>query len=414
MPAAPKPNNEKLRLEALQSYSILDTLPEKEYDQITKLAATICGTPISLVSLVDADRQWFKSRTGLDATATSRDLAFCAHAILDPKDPLIVENALEDERFLDNNLVTGPPDIRFYAGITLTTPDGYSIGTLCVIDQIPRKLSPQQIEALVILANNVVSLLELRKSKLEQNKLIEQLRISNKNLNQFALIASHDLQEPIRMINSYVTLLSKKYSGNLDEKADRFINYAVDGCKQMEKLIDGLLAFSRVESNDDKAEKISCHDVLEQVVIDFELKIKETNASIKWKEMPTVIAVPSQLKIVFRNLLGNAMKYCVDRAPEIHISAEKIDGFYKFSVKDNGIGIKSEYQSKIFEMFKRLHSRKEFKGTGIGLTITKQIIERHGGTISLDSIPDEGTTFYFTIPVNSRTQYLEELKIANY
>ena len=185
-------SKEKERLASLESYSILDTLPEEEYDNLTAIAAEICGTPISLVSLLDNKRQWFKSHHGIDASETPKEYAFCAHAINSEEDILIVQDSRTDERFHDNPLVTGDPRVIFYAGIPLSTENGLPLGTLCVIDHKPKLLSQSQIASLKALAKQVMNLLKLRKSKIQLNKTIDSLEEKNIELERFAYIAAHD------------------------------------------------------------------------------------------------------------------------------------------------------------------------------------------------------------------------------
>jgi len=412
MEIAPKPKNEKQRIEALNSYNILDSLPEKEYDDITQLASFICDTPIALISLVDNDRQWFKSKTGLEVTETSRDLAFCAHAILEPDKILIVDNADTDERFIDNPLVTAAPNVKFYAGCPLNTPSGHSLGTLCVIDTIARNITSRQEEALKILADNVVNLLELRKAKEKQKQLINKLYNSNKELEQFAYVASHDLQEPLRVISSYVQLLSKRYKGNLDSSADKFIDYTVDGCNRMQALIEGLLKFSRVETNKNEMKWHCSNKILTDVMKDLQIRVMESNAKVTWGELPFLYVDASQMNIVFQNLIKNGIKYNKNDSPEITIHAEKEDDMWIFKVRDNGIGVEEKFHDSIFKIFKRLHSFSEYTGTGIGLSICKKIIERHEGEISIESKPNEGSTFLFTLPARERDKQMNSQKQA--
>ena len=226
----------------------------------------------------------------------------------------------------------------------------------------------------------------------------KQLLRSNEDLSQFAYVASHDLKEPLRMISSYVQLLSQKYSGQLEGDADRYIGYAVDGCIRMKILIDGLLKFSRIDSSEEEMIAVNVHNILKDVLFELELQILESNAKITWKDIPNIIASPSQVRTVFRNLISNSIKYCDRDIPEINISAIQSDDLVTISIEDNGIGIEDQYHKKIFTIFSRLHSREKYTGTGIGLSITKKIIDRHGGSIWLDSEPDTGTTFNFTFP----------------
>ncbi len=412
MEIAPKPKNEKQRIEALNSYNILDSLPEKEYDDITQLASFICDTPIALISLVDNDRQWFKSKTGLEVTETSRDLAFCAHAILEPDKILIVDNADTDERFIDNPLVTAAPNVKFYAGCPLNTPSGHSLGTLCVIDTIARKITSRQEKTLKILADNIVNLLELRKAKEKQKQLIGKLYSSNKELEQFAYVASHDLQEPLRVISSYVQLLSKRYKGKLDSNADKYIDYTVDGCSRMQALIEGLLKFSRIETNKNEMKWHCSHKILTGVMQDLQIRATERNAKVTWDELPFLYVDASQMSIVFQNLIKNGIKYNKNDSPEIKIHAEKANDMWVFKVRDNGIGVDEKFHDSIFKIFKRLHSFSEYTGTGIGLSICKKIIERHEGEISIESKPNEGSTFVFTLPAREIYEQINSQKQA--
>ena len=229
MPAAIKPENEEQRLKDLTNYKILDTLPEQEYNNITKLTSIICNVPIALVSLVDRDRQWFKAKTGLGANETHRNLAFCAHAVLDPEGPLIVENAAENRMFSDNALVTGDPNIRFYAGYPLNTSSGHCLGTLCAIDRKPRSLTQEQSEILKYLSNYVVILLELRKQANTPN-------ISSQ-FGQFALIASQNIGETIVLIKKY----EASSRSHLDDAAKQCIQMFLDSASKTQEVLKLLI-----------------------------------------------------------------------------------------------------------------------------------------------------------------------------
>jgi signal transduction histidine kinase len=226
----------------------------------------------------------------------------------------------------------------------------------------------------------------------------QELTRSNAELEQFAYAASHDLQEPLRMVKSYVELIRRRYQGQLDEDADDFINFAVDGAERMRVLINDLLKYSRVTTHGQSFEPTDCAAVLEHTLTNLQIAIEESGAVVISHELPVVPADATQLLQLFQNLIGNAIKFRKKEIqPEIHLSAEHSRGEWTFSVRDNGIGIAPEYFERIFMIFKRLHHREAYDGTGIGLAVCQKIVERHGGRIWVESELGKGSTFYFTI-----------------
>jgi signal transduction histidine kinase len=226
---------------------------------------------------------------------------------------------------------------------------------------------------------------------------LEALKNSNDELEQFAYIASHDLQEPLRMVSSFVQLLSKKYKDKLDPNANEYINFAAEGAQRMQKMIQDLLEYSRIQTQGKNLKEINIENVLLQAQKNLQIKIEETGTVIKQGEFHPVIGDESQLVRLFQNLIGNAIKFHSEKKTEILITSESQDDCILFSVQDNGIGIDQQFEEKIFQIFQRLHTREEFEGTGIGLAVCKRIVERHGGKIWFKSEPGKGTTFFFTI-----------------
>ena len=232
----------------------------------------------------------------------------------------------------------------------------------------------------------------------ERKEYRRKLEESNERLEQFAYAASHDLQEPLRMVTSYLDLLESRYADDIDEDGEEFIAYAVDGAERMKEMIDGLLEYSRVETQGESFEPVDLEGVLADVKKNLELQIDESNAVIELSKLPCVKGDQRQLGQLFQNLLCNAIEYSGDEPRCIHISAEKEGVEWIVSVRDNGIGIQPDQQDRIFDVFQRLHSHEEYTGTGIGLALCKRIVERHGGEIWVDSEPSEGSTFSFTLP----------------
>lgn len=261
-------------------------------------------------------------------------------------------------------------------------------------------LAPIQTEAGLLVLAAVVDISERNKAAAALMAKTRELERSNAELEQFAYVASHDLREPLRMVASYTELLAERYGGKLDERADKYIGYIIDGARRMQRLVSDLLALSRVGTQGKPMEPIDSANVVKNVIRAMTPSIRETNAQIAPGSLPVVAADEVQLGQLFQNLIGNAIKFrAPDRPPSIIIDAKRANGAWVFSVQDNGIGIESQYSERIFQMFQRLHGRDEYEGNGIGLAIAKKIVERHGGTIWLSSTVGEGTVFYFSLPV---------------
>ncbi len=253
-------------------------------------------------------------------------------------------------------------------------------------------------ELIDTLAREIGRYIQRKQAEEKLKETMEELERSNQELGHFAYVASHDLQEPLRMVASYVQLLKKRYKGKLDDDADEFIGFAVDGAKRMQGLINDLLTYSRVGTKGKPFEPTNSETIFKQATDNLKIAIEESAAVITHEPLPTVMADGSQLSQLLQNLIGNGIKFKSDGQPQINVSAQKKDNEWLFSVHGNGIGIDPKDQERIFKIFQRLHSRSEYPGTGIGLAVCKKIVERHGGRIWVESEPGEGSTFYFTIP----------------
>lgn len=384
------PENETQRLEATKSYNILDTLPEQDYDSITELAAYICDIPIALITALDDKRNFFKSHHGIPFNESPRDISFCGHAILG-NEILIIEDAREDERFKDNPLVTDQNAI-FYAGVPLVNPEGFKLGTICVFDHKPKKLSARQLNALKTLGKQVVHLLELRRSnyKLSQAKIDLELRYIQ--LKAFANHVSHDLKSPLSNIMSLADLLESENDFSPENKT--YIKHIQDSATILKDYIDSMLKHYKSEELINSAKEIvRLSDIFEDIK---KLLISKgdilTYPDVEIKNINK--AAVSQILI---NLVDNALKYNVMSPRFVKIKYESLDKFHKFYVIDNGIGIPKDKQEHIFEIFSTVSGEFSTTSTGIGLSTVKTLVEKLNGKISVSSEENKGSSFIFTI-----------------
>jgi PAS domain S-box-containing protein len=260
-------------------------------------------------------------------------------------------------------------------------------------------LSPLHTESESLIISIIRDITARKRAEEQLRATAADLERSNRELEQFAYVASHDLQEPLRMVASYTQLLARRYQGRLDQDADEFIGFAVDGALRMQELINDLLMYSRVGSRALELQQVDANGVVDRVVGDLAGAIEDSGATVTRDDLPIVRADSMQLQQLFQNLIANGIKFRrADEPPRVHVSAQRAGAGWSFAVSDNGIGIEPQYLDRIFALFQRLHSRAEYPGTGIGLAICKKIVERHGGTMAVHSEPGLGTTFEFTLP----------------
>lgn len=393
------PPNESDRLDALSSYALLDSLPEKEYDEITALASMICDAPISLISLIDKDRQWFKSCHGMSINETPRELSFCAHAINQKNQTLIVNDARKDERFQNNPFVISDPNLVFYAGVPLISPEGHPLGTLCVLDTKPKQLTSEQQKALEILSHQLMKLMELRKMTLLLHQNIKKLNARNKTLDKFVSVAAHDIKSPMNNVLALSDMLLEDYAKTMHPEAVELLEHIHTSALHSTHLIDGILDYSK-DPNSISEHKESIHmksflHVMEELLVTN----KSIQMTIEVDDNLYAYMNKTALQQIFSNLISNSIKYNDQDIAKITIQVIEGDSELKISVKDNGPGIKPKDKKRIFKLFSTTANRDKdgFHGTGIGLATVKNLIQSLGGKISVISEKDEGANFVFTL-----------------
>jgi len=389
------PQNEEQRLAALRSYYVLDTVPEEAFDRITRLASNIFNAPIALVSLLDANRQWFKSHHGIDATESPRDFAFCGYTILDDK-VMVVPNALLDERFKNNPLVVNYPHIRFYAGAPLTTPDGYQLGSLCVIDnQIRETITDKQRGILQDLAAMVVEEMELYRA---ENKA----RLANEAKSLFIANISHEIRTPMNAIMGFADMLM---DSPLSLEQRQQVSMIRNSGEALLDIINDVLDISKIEAGRLEIEHVSfrLRSVVEEVLTLFSLKAAEKYLPLISDFAPDlpekIIGDPYRIRQVLMNLISNAIKFTQAGHVKVHLSYTHSTQTLHCSVEDTDIGIKSKNLGKIFDDFTQedMSVTRHYGGTGLGLSICKRLIDRMGGTLKAASTLGKGSCFSFTL-----------------
>lgn len=401
MSAAPLPPNERERLKALLDYELLDTTAEQEYDDLARLASAICQTPIAVISLVDADRQWFKAKMGIAAEGTPRDIAFCAHTILE-EGLFIVDDALKDARFADNPLVTSDPSIRFYVGAPLRTPEGHALGTICAIDRVPRKLTQEQKDGLRTLARMVMRRFEVRRTFLEMRSSAQKILDLAASKDRFLAILAHDLMSPFASIVSFSDILMTEDDLSREEQEVMLAKIRRSGESTI-KLLQDLLRWSLAETGQMSHSPVPIHvrTLLSRIVELLSGVATKKSLRLEVHAAPGtyVLADQNMLHSVLQNLLFNAIKFTPDGG-SIRVSAEQQGTMVEIAVTDTGVGMTPEQVHQLFraQLPASTQGTGGERGTGLGLLLCQQFVQKNGGTLHVESEPNKGTTFRVTIP----------------
>ena len=386
---------ENERLASLKSFKILDSLPEEDYDAITSLAASICDTEFSLVSFVDEERQWFKSHYGLEVKETPVSYSFCAHAIRQSTEIFIIPDARDDVRFATNPLVMDEPGIVFYAGVPLVDDDGYSLGTLCVIDRRKRELNNQQIDALKTLARQVMNLLRLRKNKRELERNTRKLEEKNRELQSFAYRVANDIRNPLSSIAVLAKDLAKQMQRKNNDEA-LMLNVIHESAAKLNQTVNGILQFSLSQ---EKLEKEKSQVNLVELTDDLRnLFHLEKDLIIElYSTIDEIFVNRPALETIFINLISNAIQFNQKPSVQVVIEAELAGDHYKIRMLDNGPALSAYTRERLGNSFNLTEGDK--REDSIGLSTVKSLVEGMGGSLKVISRPKQWTAFTILLPV---------------
>ncbi len=393
------PTNELERQAALDKYQLLDTMSEERYDDITAMVSTICNAPIAMITLVDKDRTYFKSKYGVNLEEAPRDLSFCSHAINQEEDLMIVHDARKDPRFVDNPIIKEYNTV-FYAGVQLRDSNGFKLGMLCVYDHRPRRLNNNQKKALRALSQQVMLLFEEHYQNIQLRQVRKELNERNEELKDFAGIVSHDLKAPLSNIIMISDLLRKK-EPNLKPSSIDYMQKLKDSAASMSRYIDGMLVFYKSEelvSGD--YDEVSYIDIVEDVIA---MTVLDENTHVVYRptQETTIVTNHMALEQVLINLVTNAIKYSDKEKTLVEIGLKVVDGCYRISIRDNGSGIAPDKLPSIFKLFYIAtdNDRHGKPGTGIGLATVARLLEHMNGRIGVESELGSWTEFTVTLPI---------------
>lgn len=386
--AVREPDDEAARLFALHGYHVLDTPREARFDRITSLLARSLDVPMALISLVDAERQWFKARYGVSEESTARDVAFCAHAIRG-SETMVVEDAHQDARFARNPLVLGAPFVRFYAGAPLVTPEGHRLGTLCAIDQKPRSLDDEQRALLKELSQLVMDLFELHR-----------LTTLKQDMEETVHALAHDLRPGLHQMKTFAELIASDGDNRLGQRSQRHLGLIQDVAERTRVRLDAVRDFLRA-SEVHEVGRVQTSSVVSEVLGKLAPLIEAQKSAIAVDALPPVLGRRVQIETLFMHLLDNALKYAGAAGGQISVRSEPLGDRALFEVNDAGPGIPDAQRARALRLFQRLHSG-EIPGHGVGLALCRKIVETSGGKLLITGHAGGGTSVRFTLPLAPR------------